>query len=306
MTQQIFRYLIGTAIGFLLAVLSNPAAARTDFTDMWWNASESGWGVNMSQDYNGPIFATFFVYAANGNPTWVVGLLAIDQATGVYSGSLLETNGGAPLSSQTFNPATVQTNTVGTVSFAPADAANGSLAYTYRGSSVVKQISRTPLYTPDTVANANFLTLTPAGTAYRSVIDSRNNAQCSASNPPNTTSGSTYRIFPTAVASDSISFNIGQCDAAAPAGACVISTPLCTFAGTISQIGRALNAPGTLNCTAGTNFSGGLTGNFTATFSEMVRSDAGENGKLFVTNGSCNVQSIILIQRDNWLNSLTL
>jgi hypothetical protein len=303
---QTFRRVMGATIGVVIAVLSNLADAGTNYTDIWWNPSESGWGVTMSQDYNGPIFATFFVYAANGTPTWVGGLLTIDPVSGVYSGALYETSGGAPLTSQSFNPATVQISNVGTVSFTPIDAANATLAYTYRGSSVVKQIARQPLYTVETISNATFLTFTAGGTAYVAIVQSRNNAQCSANNPANTTVGTTYRMFPTAVTSNSISFNIGFCDPNSPAGACVISTPLCTFAGTVNQTGRLLNVPGTLSCTAGTNFSGGLTGIFTATFYEIDHSDAGDNGKLFVTNGSCNVQSIILIQRNNWLNGLTL
>jgi hypothetical protein len=305
MTQKTLRNVIGATIVMFIAVLSNLAGARTNYTDMWWNPSESGWGVTMSQDYNGPIFATFFVYAANGTPTWVVGLLTIDPVSGVYSGALYETSGGAPLSSQSFNPATVQISNVGTVSFTPGDAANATLAYTYLGSSVVKQITREPLYTVDTLFNATFLTFTASGTAYRAIVESRNNALCSANNPANMTLGTTYRIFPTAVTSNSISLDIGLCDPNLQP-ACVISAPLCTFTGAVNQTGRVLNAPGTLSCSAGTHFSGGLTGIFTATFSEIERSDAGVNGKLFVTNGSCNVQSIILIQRNNWLNSLTL
>ena len=55
----------------------------------------------------------------------------------------------------------------------------------------------------------------------------------------------------------------------------------------------------------GHGFFGGLTGAFTATFYEMEHTDAGVNGKLFVTNGSCNVLSIVLIQRNNWLSGQT-
>ena len=294
-----------TVMGIFVAALSNPADARTNYTDMWWSPAESGWGVTLSQDYNGPIFATFFVYAADGTARWVVGILAIDSVSGVYSGDLLETSGGAPLSSQNFDLSAVQSSNVGNVSFTPTSATNGTLAYTYRGSSVVKQITRQPLYTADTISNATFLTFTTGGTAFRAIVEARNNAQCSASYPANTTSGTTYRIFPTAVTSNLINFNIGQCDVNSPTS-CVISSPSCTFTGTVSQMGRVLNVPGTLSCTAGTLFSGGLTGNFTATFSEVEHTDAGVNGKLFVTNGACNVQSIILIQRNDWLSRLTL
>ena len=295
-----------TAIGILIGALSNLACATTNYTDMWWNPAESGWGVTLNQDYNGPIFATFFVYATDGTPKWVVGILRLDSVSGIYSGDLLETKDGAPLSSQNFDPNAVRNSKVGDVSFTPKDASSGALAYSYQGSSVVKQITRQPLYTPDTVFNATFLSFTPGGSAYRAIVEARNNAQCSTSNPANTTLGTTYRIFPTAVTSNAISFNIGQCDSNAPVNTCVISSPLCMFTGSVSQIGRVLSVPGTLSCTTGTVFSGGLTGNFTATFSEVEHTDAGDTGKLFVTNGACKVQGIFLIQRNDWLNRLTL
>ena len=156
MGRKVLRKWIGAPMGILIALLPNFVNAGTNYTDMWFNPSESGWGVNFSQDYNGPIFATFFVYTAAGAPTWVVAILALDPVSGVYSGSLYETSGGAPLTSQGFNPADVHTSNVGTASFTPTDAANGTLAYTYRGTNVVKQITREPLYTPDTVSNATF------------------------------------------------------------------------------------------------------------------------------------------------------
>jgi hypothetical protein len=268
---------------------------------MWFNAAESGWGVNLTQDHNGPIFATFFVYAANGAPTWVVGVLSFDPASGTYSGALYETNGGAPLTSQNFNAASVQATNVGTVTFTPIDAANGTLAYTYRGSAVLKQITREPLYTADTASNANFLQFVSGGNAYVTVIDSRNNGQCSANYPPHQGFFGVWRLFPTAVTSSSISFNIGTCDANAPG--CVISAPVCSFTGTITPTGRLLNIPGMLNCTEGHAFSGGQTGALSATFYEVEHTDAGVNGKLFVTNGSCNALSVFSVNRSGWLNT---
>lgn len=300
MARKSLRKLIGATIGIFIALLTNGANAVTNYTDMWFNPAESGWGVNFSQDYNGPIFATFFVYAASGAPTWVVGLLALDPVSGMYSGTLYETSGGAPLTSQNFNPGAVQVSNVGTVTFTPTDAANGTLAYTYRGSAVIKPITREPLYTADTVSNATFLTFTPGGTAYRAMLESRNNGQCSANYPAHQTVGALWRIFPTAVTTSSISFNIGNCDPNAP-GECVISTPFCLFTGGVIQTGRILNVSGALSCTEGHAFFGGLTGAFTATFYEIEHTDAGVNGKLFVTDGSCNVQSIVLIQRNDWL-----
>ena len=302
MVRTVLRNLIRMAITIQVALLPSLASGATDYTDMWFNASESGWGVNFTQDYNGPIFATFFVYAANGTPTWVFAVLAFDPANGTYSGTLYETSGGAPLTSQGFDSTTVQAEDVGTATFTPMDAANGTLAYSYRGSAVIaKQITREPLYTANTVANATFLSFTAGGTAFASIIDSRNNGQCSANYPAHQTILGSWRIFPTAVTSNSISFNIGSCDANAVG--CVISAPICSFTGAITQTGRLLGVRGSLNCTDGHGFSGGLNGVSTATFYEIAHTDAGVTGKLLVTAGSCNVQSTFLIQRNDWLAS---
>ena len=305
MMRKALRKSIGVGIGMLISLLPNLANAVTNYTDMWFNPSESGWGVNFTQDYNGPIFATFFVYTATGAPTWVVGIFVLDPVSGVYSGNLYETNGGAPLTSQSFNPATVQVSNVGTASFTPMDAANVTLAYTYRGSAVVKQITREPLYTAETVSNATFLTFTAGGSAYQGIFESKNNGQCSASYPAGNITNANWRIFPTAVTSSSISFNIGVCDPSALPSQCVISTPICIFTGAVNQTGRVLNVAGTLNCTEGHGFFGGLTGAFMATFYEIEHTDAGVNGKLFVTNGSCNVLSTVLIERNSWLSGQT-
>jgi hypothetical protein len=44
MGQKTLRMLFATAMGILIALLSSLAEAVTNYTDMWFNASESGWG----------------------------------------------------------------------------------------------------------------------------------------------------------------------------------------------------------------------------------------------------------------------
>lgn len=302
--RKITTKLLPTIVGIFMPVLTCPVKAATNYTDLWWNPSESGWGVTMSQDYNGPIYATFFVYGSDGKPSWVAALLALDPATGNYTGAINETSGGASLSNQNFDAASVQAANVGNATFTPTDAANGTLRYTYRGSPVVKHLTRQSLYTPDTTSNATFLTFTPGGSAYQSIIDSRNNANCSPNYPANHTLGNLFRIFPTAVTNDAITMNIGLCDVNDP-NSCVISSPYCTFTGTIQRIGQIMSVPGTLTCFLSSSLSGGLTGELTATFSEVVHTDAGVTGKLSVTNGACNVENTFLIQRNEWLNKVT-
>lgn len=71
------------------------AAAAANQTALWWNPSESGWGINVS--HQGDIaFATIFTYAANGTPMWLVmSNGARQQGAATYMGPLYRTTGPA-------------------------------------------------------------------------------------------------------------------------------------------------------------------------------------------------------------------
>src|SRR5206468_3246327 len=61
---------LGTAT---FTVAPRPAGQPIDdYSDIWWNANESGWGLNVAQRANGNMYATWFVYAADGSPMWYV------------------------------------------------------------------------------------------------------------------------------------------------------------------------------------------------------------------------------------------
>ena len=58
-----------------LLFVASPAFANTfmsDFSDLWWNANESGWGVTVTQQREVAFF-TFFIYGADGKPAWYTG-----------------------------------------------------------------------------------------------------------------------------------------------------------------------------------------------------------------------------------------
>ena len=71
----------------LLLFAAAGRAAAIDFTDIWFLAAESGWGVNVVQSDNF-LFVTFFIYGADGTPTWYTAQLTLD-ASGNYNGPLL-------------------------------------------------------------------------------------------------------------------------------------------------------------------------------------------------------------------------
>ncbi len=109
-----------------------------DYTDLWWNASESGWGLVATQQY-GVMFLAWFVYDANGKPAWYVATDCTVVGSGC-SGTLYQTSG--PPFGPTFNPAAVHATAVGTIGLAFTDANNAQLTYTVNGVSATKTITR--------------------------------------------------------------------------------------------------------------------------------------------------------------------
>jgi hypothetical protein len=144
-----------TLLALLAAVLLAPTAfattATVNYSDLWWNPDESGWGVTVAQEGT-TLFLTFYIYAPDGRPTWAVATLyrTAQSATGqpVFTGALHVTTGpyyGAP----SFNPGAVTPRQAGTATFAPSDATTASLTYSIDGVNVTKSIRR------QTLANEN-------------------------------------------------------------------------------------------------------------------------------------------------------
>jgi len=117
-----------------------PAA---NYTDLWWNANESGWGLNIVQHASNEIFAVWFTYAANGMPTWYTLTNGAWSSPTVYSGKVFATTGPAA-SSATFNGSSVVRRQAGTATLQFTDANNGAFTYTVDGVSGSKAIARQP------------------------------------------------------------------------------------------------------------------------------------------------------------------
>src|ERR1700693_5807527 len=126
---------------FLLLTASAQAAA-VDYTDIWYNPSESGWGVNVVQS-DTFMFLTFFIYGADSKPTWFTGQVTQDSSNN-FNGTLYSTTGTyyiLPWGGFSGGP-------VGTVSFQPLGPYTAQLVYTVNGvGTVSKTIQRQPLTT---------------------------------------------------------------------------------------------------------------------------------------------------------------
>ena len=137
----------GMKILALLAALccgsASAASTSTDFTDLWFNPSEEGWGVNVIHQRD-TLFVTLFVYGPNNTPTWYVGsdvrLASVNDGVLTYSGTLYRTTG--PHFAVPFNENNVTATTVGNITFTATQIDSATLAYTADGVSVTKAIQR--------------------------------------------------------------------------------------------------------------------------------------------------------------------
>src|ERR1700730_8981060 len=124
---------------FMLLAASIQAAA-VDYTDIWYNPSESGWGVNVVQS-DTFLFMTFFIYGADNKPTWFTAQVNED-ASGNFNGTLFATTGTyyiLPWVGVTASP-------VGSASFQPQGPYIAKLVYIVTGvGTVTKIIQRQPL-----------------------------------------------------------------------------------------------------------------------------------------------------------------
>jgi len=100
---------------FLVVSLFAPPALATSFStdqsDLWYIATESGWGMQLVQR-GSVIFATLFVYGPNGTPTWYVATMNPTGASFTWSGTLYATT-GPWFGTVPFNPALVTATAVG-------------------------------------------------------------------------------------------------------------------------------------------------------------------------------------------------
>jgi len=115
---------------------STPPAV--DYTDLWWNPSESGWGMVITQQY-GVMFLAWYVYDDRGNPVWYVAPDCIVVGSSC-SGTAYGTTG--PPLGPTFDPNAVHAIAAGTITVNFQDANNASVSYSVGGTSDTKLITR--------------------------------------------------------------------------------------------------------------------------------------------------------------------
>lgn len=144
---MILRSKLLRAALFAAAISTSVAATASstvpNYSDLWSNKQEQGWGVNFSQQAD-TIFATLFIYDQGEVASWysVTLNLASVSANGSrsYTGTLFKTT-GTPFD-RPYNPALLKYREVGTMTVEFGDDAHALLNYTIDGAGAVKSIER--------------------------------------------------------------------------------------------------------------------------------------------------------------------
>jgi len=194
----------------------------TDWSDIWWNSSESGWGMQLVQE-EATVFATVFFYGPDNKPTWIIATLTVGN-NGVLSGPTFVTTGPF-YGAASFDPNSVTIRQVGTMTITFSDVATGQLQYSVDGVTVNKRIVRQSVGT-------DFYD----GTYLLAV----NLTQANCTNPANNSQ-----------ASGTVGADVAQSGNAMTIKWLFSDSVQCTYTGTYAQQGRLGRFSGPYTCTDG-------------------------------------------------------
>lgn len=124
------------------------SGAAPSFQDLWWHApagSESGWGINLTQQGN-IMFATWFTYGADGKGMWLVASNLQQTAPGMWMGDLFSTTG--PAFSAPWDSTKVKVTSVGTLMLTFDGTNSGTLTAMVNGKTITKAITRQVFASP--------------------------------------------------------------------------------------------------------------------------------------------------------------
>lgn len=133
------------------------ASGNENYTALWWNPNEPGWGININHQGN-TLFGTLFTYAQDRFNRWLVASNLEQQQNGAFTGPLYLTSLPTVNLAQWTSPLIQQVGSM-TINFiGPSQA---TIAYSVNGVGVVKTIQKqvfgvsAPTCTSTTASRAN-------------------------------------------------------------------------------------------------------------------------------------------------------
>jgi len=134
-------------------------------TGLWWNASESGWGVHFTQR-GANVFAAWYTYDGSGNPKWYVSTCTgFTGASGTCNGALLQVVGPSFFGAGSFNPSLVNATTAGSLQLSFSNPNSAAMTYTVAGQTRSVSLTRQPLATGTTTPAVDYTDLWWGGTS---------------------------------------------------------------------------------------------------------------------------------------------
>jgi len=137
--RRLRQTLMGSLFSFLSLFFHHPFAVAADYKDIWWNASQSGMGLNLSQVGN-TVFGAWYFYADNGQPTFLT--FSGEIQNNRLSGALFRNTGPAP--SASYDASRVQSTAVGNavIEFSANDPHSARFEYAFDGKSGAIELQR--------------------------------------------------------------------------------------------------------------------------------------------------------------------
>jgi hypothetical protein len=116
-------------------------ASADNYSDLWWNATEPGWGLTLSHQGD-IVFVLWYTYGDEGRDQWISGATLVKQADGSYAGALQRPTSGVPILNINGPATTFPVPEVGSASLSFSDGETGSFTYTLDGVTQTKAITR--------------------------------------------------------------------------------------------------------------------------------------------------------------------
>ena len=135
------------------------AQTNPNYSDLWWNQNESGWGMMLNHQGD-TIFAPWYTYGADGRARWYT-VQVTRQSDGSYAGPVAQTTGIA-LNLINGQKSLATTTTVGSATFRFTSNSAGTFAYTIGNVSQTKTISRQQFTATATTCSAQTGTVSRA------------------------------------------------------------------------------------------------------------------------------------------------
>lgn len=128
-----------------IAVFPPPPRPIADYSGMWWNPSESGWGLSLHQSPTDVMFGALFVYGADGKPEWFTLQGGTWESATRWNATLYRTNGPF-FASPEFDPRLVLIQAAGEAALdfgqVPGDVGRARFTYTVDGARIEKILQR--------------------------------------------------------------------------------------------------------------------------------------------------------------------